>query len=161
AYLPTLETPPPADLSDALAGRGDVASPPLGPRIGEDDLRGGSESFSEEDDKGYAVRTGRRERDTATHPPSDHDESPAGDNPDTPIHPTRNMRKKRNITSASDPVTPALKEPVIEAVLAKEGNVTIASGATPAPIPLSAGSKAEAKAVKKREKFRKKKIEKA
>ena len=67
------------------------------------------------------------------------------------------MRKKRNVTSAPDPVAPAPKEPVIEAVLAKEGNVTIASGAAPAPTPLSAGSKA----AKKREKSRKKKIEKA
>ena len=43
--------------------------------MGEDDLRGGSESFSKEDDKGYAVRTGRRGRDTATYLPSDYDES--------------------------------------------------------------------------------------
>ena len=125
--------------------------------MGEDDLRGGSKSFSEEDDEGYTMRTGRRGRDTATHPLSDYNESPAGDNPDTPTHPARNVRKKRNVTSAPDPVAPAPKEPVIEAVLAKEGNVTIASGAAPAPTPLSAGSKA----AKKREKSRKKKIEKA
>ncbi|MCJ1450980.1 hypothetical protein MMC28_001314, partial [Mycoblastus sanguinarius] len=67
------------------------------------------------------------------------------------------MRKKRNVISAPDSITPTLKEPIIEAVLAKEGNVTITSGATSTPIPLSAGSKA----VKKREKSRKKKIEKA
>ena len=147
-------TPPPTDPSDALAGREDIASPLLGPRVGEDDLRGGSKSFSEEDDEGYTVRTGRRGRDTATYPPSDHNESPAGDNPDTPTHPARNVRKKRNVTSAPDPVAPAPKEPVIEAVPAKEGNVTITSGAAPTPTPLSAGSKAEAKAVKKREKSR-------
>ena len=129
--------------------------------MGEDDLRGGSESFSKEDNKGYTIRTGRRGRDTATYPPSDYDESPAGDDPDTPTYPTRNVRKKRNITSTPDPITPTPKESVIEAVLAKEGNVTIASGAASTPIPLSAGSKAEAKAVKKREKSRKKKIEKA
>ena len=76
ACLPALGTPLPADPSDALAGGGDVASPPLGPGLDEDDPGDGSESFSEEDE-GYAVRTGRRGRDTATHPPSDHDESPA------------------------------------------------------------------------------------
>ena len=129
--------------------------------MGEDNLRRGSESFSKEDDKGYTIRTGRRGRDTATYPPSDYNESPAGDNPDTPIHPARNVRKKRNVTSTPDSITSASKEPIIEAVPAKEGNVTITSGAAPAPTPLSAGSKAEAKAVKKREKSRKKKIEKA
>ena len=103
------------------------------------------------------MRTGRRGRDTATHPPSDYNESPAGDNPDIPTHPTRNMRKKRNITSTPDPIIPTPKEPIIEAVLAKEGNITITSSAAPAPTPLSAGSKA----AKKREKSRKKKIEKA
>ena len=125
--------------------------------MGEDNLRGGSESFSKEDDKGYTIRTGRRGRDTATHLPSNYNESPTSNNLDTPIYPTRNVRKKRNITSASDPITPTPKEPIIEAVPAKEGNVTITSGAAPAPTPLSAGSKA----AKKREKSRKKKIEKA
>ncbi|MCJ1450870.1 hypothetical protein MMC28_001204, partial [Mycoblastus sanguinarius] len=67
------------------------------------------------------------------------------------------MRKKGNITSTPDPITPTPKEPIIEAVPAKEENVTITSGAAPAPTPLSAGSKA----AKKREKSRKKKIEKA
>ena len=107
------------------------------------------------------MRTRRRGRDTATHPLSNYNESPTGDNPDTPTHPTRNIRKKRNITIAPDPITPTPKEPIIEAVPAKEGDITITSGAAPAPTPLSAGSKAEAKAAKKREKSRKKKIEKA
>ena len=129
--------------------------------MGEDNLRGGSESFSKKDNKGYTIRTGRRGRDTATHLLSNYNESPIGDNLDTPTHPTRNIRKKRNITSTPDPITPTSKEPIIEAILAKEGNITITSGATPTPTPLSTGSKAEAKAGKKREKSRKKKIEKA
>ena len=129
--------------------------------MGEDDLRGGSESFSKEDNEGYTIRTGRRGRDTATHLPSDYNESPTGDNLDTPIHPARNIRKKRNVTSTPDPITPTPKESVIEVVPAKEGNITITSGAAPTPTPLSAGSKAEAKAAKKYKKSRKKKIEKA
>ncbi|MCJ1459831.1 hypothetical protein MMC28_010210, partial [Mycoblastus sanguinarius] len=55
------------------------------------------------------------------------------------------MRKKRNITSTPDPIIPTPKEPIIEAVLAKEGNITITSSAAPAPTPLSAGSKAAKK----------------
>ncbi|MCJ1460910.1 hypothetical protein MMC28_011292, partial [Mycoblastus sanguinarius] len=95
------------------------------------------------------MRTRRRGRDTATYLSSDYNESPTGDNPDTPTYPTRNIRKKGNVTSTPDPITPTPKEPIIEAVLAKEGNITITSGATPTPIPLSTGSKAEAKTAKK------------
>ena len=60
------------------------------------------------------MRTRRRGRDTATYPPSDYNESPTGDNPDIPTHPTRNIRKKRNVTSTPDPITSTSKEPIIE-----------------------------------------------
>ena len=103
------------------------------------------------------MRTRRRGRVPAIHPLSVYDDSPTGTNPDTPTYYLRNFRKKRiDITSTQDPAPPASKEPIVEAVPAT--NVTIPpAGAAPAPAP----SSADAKAAKKREKARKKKIEKA
>ena len=62
----------------------------------EDDLGDGSESLLEEDEEDFTVRTGRRGRVPAVHPPSVYDDSPAGTDPDTPTHHPRNLRKTRN-----------------------------------------------------------------
>ena len=95
-----MRTPLPADPSDTLVGRGDVASPLLGLDLDEDDLGDGSESLPKEDEEDFTVRTGRRGRVPAIHLLSVYNDSPTGTNPDTPTHYPRNLRKKRiNITS--------------------------------------------------------------
>ena len=67
---------------------------------------------------------------------------------------------KRNITSTQNPITPTLKEPIIEVVLAKKENITITPSATPSSISYFIGTKADTKSAKKYKKSRKKKIEK-